>query len=108
MTQKLEVIWTKTAHLDLAAIIQHIRADNPLAAADNLNRIKTRVADLVLFPQKGRIVSELKQQGMLQYRELIVPPWRVIYRIAGHIVYVLAVIDSRRNIEDILLGRLIR
>jgi toxin ParE1/3/4 len=48
------------------------------------------------------------QQGILQYRELIVPPWRIIYRISGDFVYVLAVFDSRQNIEDVLLDRLVR
>ena len=35
--------------------------------------------------------------------ELIVPPWRILYRIAVKQVYVLSVLDSRQNIEDILL-----
>ena len=108
MTQKYEVFWASVANADLLAIIQYIRTDNPLAAADNLSKIKDRVSDLAHFPQKGRIVPELKQQGILQYRELVIPPWRVIYRLAGKIVYVLAVIDSRRNVEDILLDRLTR
>lgn len=42
------------------------------------------------------------------YRELIVSRWRLFYRIAGESVYVLARIDSRRNVEDILLERLTR
>ena len=108
MTQKYEVFWASVASADLLAIIQYIRTDNPLAAADNLRKIKDRVSDLAHFPQTGRIGPELKQQGILQYRELVIPPWRVIYRLAGKIVYVLAVIDSRRNVEDILLDRLTR
>lgn len=108
MTKKYEVIWSNVANADLVEIIQYIRTDNPLAAADNLNKIKNKVSDLALFPQKGRIVPELKQQGILQYRELIISPWRVIYRISGHHSYVVSVIDARRNIEDILLDRLTR
>ncbi|HFD13475.1 MAG TPA: type II toxin-antitoxin system RelE/ParE family toxin, partial [Crenotrichaceae bacterium] len=83
-------------------------AHSPSAAKDNLGKIKTRVSALYSFPQRGRIVPELKEHGILQYRELIVPPWRVIYRISGQSVYVLSVIDSRRNVEDILLQRLVR
>ena len=108
MTQKYEVIWAKVANTDLVEIIQYIRTHNPIAAADNLNKIKAKVSELTLFPQKGRIVPELKQQGILQYRELIISPWRVIYRISAHHVYVVSVIDARRNIEDSLLDRLIR
>jgi len=43
----------------------------------------------------------------LQYRELVIPPWRLIYRIDERKIYVLSVIDSRQNVEDILLNRLI-
>ena len=108
MTKKHEVILANVANADLVGIIQYIHTDNPIAAADKLNKIKNKVSDLTLFPQKGRIVPELKQQGILQYRELIISPWRVIYRISERHVYVLAMIDARRNIEDILLDRLTR
>jgi len=57
------------------------------------------------FPDRGRIVPELKAYGILSYRELIISPWRVVYRTSEQKVYVLAVIDSRRNIEDILIER---
>jgi toxin ParE1/3/4 len=35
-------------------------------------------------------------------------PWRIIYRIATPSVFVMTVIDGRRNVEDILLERLTR
>lgn len=108
MTQKYEVVWTNFAQADLAEIIQYIRTDNPLAAADNLRKIKNKVSDLKSFPHQGRVVPELKEQGIAQYRELIISPWRVIYKISDCYVYVLSIIDGRRNIEDILLDRLIR
>jgi toxin ParE1/3/4 len=60
------------------------------------------------FPDRGRIVPEVQDQGITLYRELIVPPWRIIYRISEKAVYVLSVLDSRQNVEDILLKRLIR
>ncbi len=37
-----------------------------------------------------------------------IAPYRLIYRISGHLVLVLGVFDSRRNLEDILLERLSR
>ncbi|MDO8957925.1 MAG: type II toxin-antitoxin system RelE/ParE family toxin, partial [Deltaproteobacteria bacterium] len=58
-------------------------------------------------PERGRIIPELREQGIAQYRELIIPPWRMIYRISEKTVHVLSVLDSRQNIEDILLKRLI-
>ena len=108
MTKNYKVLWAETAEEDLKSIVEYICVDSPSAARDSLRKIKTKAANLCSLPQRGRVVPELKDQGILQYRELIVPPWRVIYRIAEEQVYVLSVIDSRRNIEDILLERLIR
>ena len=108
MTKEYKVYWSEAAEEDLKAIIDYIRGDNPSAANDNLGKIKRKVSNLHTIPQRGRVVPELGEYGILQYREIIVPPWRVIYRISKFDVYVLSVIDSRRNIEDILLERLVR
>lgn len=107
MAKTYKVFWSETAEEDLKAIIEHIYDDNPQAARDSFKKIKTKASALHSFPQRGRIVPELKEHGILQYRELIIPPWRVMYRVSEQQIYVLSVIDSRRNIEDILLERLV-
>jgi len=103
-----QVSWSKTAGQDLSAIVRFIQQTNPQAAVKMLAEIKEKTADLALFPERGRIVLELLAQGIAHYRELVIPPWRIIYRFSAETVYVLAVIDSRRNVEDVLLDRLIR
>ena len=60
------------------------------------------------MPERGRVVPELAAVGIRTYRELVVEPWRLVYRITEKTVYVLAVLDGRRNIEDVLLDRLVR
>jgi hypothetical protein len=47
------------------------------------------------------------EQGIAVYHELIVSPWRILYKIENRQVLVFAVLDGRRNIEDLLLQRLI-
>jgi toxin ParE1/3/4 len=42
------------------------------------------------------------------WRELVVRPYRIVYRIRKDIVMVGAVIDGRRDLEDLLLERLTR
>ena len=108
MAEHYEVIWANTAKQDLVEIIQYIKKDSPNTAATCLNKIKAKVADLNAFPERGRTVPELQAQGLTQYHELIIAPWRVICRYSEHSVYVLSVIDGRRNVEDVLLSRLIR
>jgi len=102
-----QVIWTHIAENDLKEIIEYIALDRPQAALKIFNTIKDKASDLYTLPERGRIVPELQSQGILQYRELIIPPWRPIYRILDQKVFVLSVIDSRQNIEDILLKRMI-
>jgi len=106
--KRLKLVWSEVAENDLKAIIEYIASENPIHSLKKLKEIKKKAGDLYLFPKKGRIVPELLTFGILTYRELIVPPWRLIYRIAEKTVYVLAVLDSRRNIEDLLLSRLTR
>jgi len=105
--KKYKVIWADIAEKDLKNIIEYIADESLLNAKRVFVKIKEKASSLNFFPNRGRIVPELKEQDILQYRELILPPWRIIYRISENKVYVLCVLDSRRNIEDILLKRLI-
>ncbi len=107
MSRKYKVIWADIAADDLKTIIEYIAYENPLNAQQVLNKIRKKASSLFTLPERGRLVPELKDQGILQYRELIHSPWRIIYRISKNTVYVLSVLDSRRNIEDILLKRLL-
>lgn len=106
MSKKYEVLWSNIAEDDLKNIIEYIADDSPPNAFKIFKNIKQKASKLFTLPGRGRIIPELRDQGILQYRELITPPWRILYRISEKHVYVLSVLDSRRNIEDILLKRL--
>lgn len=106
MSSYYKVTWACAAEADLQNIILYIAKDSLQNAREILLKIKEKAANLKQFPERGRIVPELQDQGMLLYRELIVSPWRIVYRISGRQVYVLTVFDSRQNAEDILLRKL--
>ncbi len=108
MRKTYDVIWSETSEKDLTGIVEYIAADSPSNAFEIFKEIKQKASRLYTFPDRGRIVPELKDQGIVLYRELIVPPWRIIYRISKKAVYILSVLDSRQNVEDILLKRLTR
>jgi toxin ParE1/3/4 len=107
MSDNYKVEWAEVAGNDLKNIIEYIAEDSPVNALKILNKIKQKASSLYTLPERGRIVPELQDQGILIYRELIIPPWRIIYRISEKKVYVLSVLDARQNVEDILLKRLI-
>ncbi len=105
MTSKYNVIWADVAEKDLIGIIEYISEESPQNALKILKKIRQKAHDLYVLPEKGRVVPELQDQGIVQYRELIITPWRLIYRISGRKIYILSIIDSRRNVEDVLLTR---
>lgn len=107
MSQDFQVQWAGSAVRDLERIVAYIAADSPVRAGGTLAQIKEAATELHQHPNRGRCVPELQAQGIVLYRELVVPPWRIVYRVGETSVVVLAVFDSRQNIEDILLEKLI-
>ena len=107
MKKSYEVRWANVAENDLLGILVYIAEESPGNATKVLLKIKNRTAKLEKSPMQGRVVPELLSQGISLYREVAIAPWRIIYRVESDSVFILSVIDSRRNVEDILLARLL-
>ena len=107
MKKSYEVLWAAVAESDLLGILVFIAEESPGNAIKTLKKIRSRTAKLEHSPMQGRVAPELRSQGISLYRELVITPWRLIYKIEQKRVYVVSVIDSRRNVEDILLARLL-
>lgn len=103
-----KVIWSKSAERDLEEIVLYIAEENPLNAKKVLNKIKEKASNLSSIPHKGIIVPELKSFLIFSYHQYSTPPWRIIYRYSNTTVYVVAVIDSRRDIDELLINRALR
>ena len=106
--RRLDVVWARSAVADLDALVDYIGRERPRTAEGVLARIRQVSRRLDHLPERGRVVPELHRNGITLFRELIVKPWRIVYRPAGRKVFVLMVVDSRRNVEDVLLERLVR
>ena len=98
---------TQNAENDLNEIITFISQNNPINALRIMDKIKERVYSLKHFPQKGSYVPELLARNIKDYRQVTESPWKIIYKIDGKIVNVLVIIDSRRNLQDILVNKLL-
>ena len=92
--------------LGMIAELDAINLYEQLAAATSDENITARAERLCHTPEKCRVVPELLDQGITTYREMIVAPWRIIFKIEKKNIFVLSVIDGRRNVEDVLLYRL--
>jgi plasmid stabilization system protein ParE len=104
------VVWADNAEAMLDEIITFIAEDSPKNARAALGRIKARTDRLSQSPQGGRYVPELLEFGIRTYREVIVKPWRVIYRYRADekLVLILIIIDGRRNVSEYLMRELHR
>ena len=103
-----EIKWTLSAQTDLEEIAEYIAQDSKKIALEKIDQIQSEVNRLKRFAKQGRIIPELERIGVLTYREMILNPWRIMYRAEKEIIYIIAIIDGRRNVEDILLRRNIR
>ena len=107
MAKKYFVKWTAPAREDINEIIDYISLTNPSYAVKILDKIEAHVRQLDLSPGRYRIVPELEKNGYLLYREIIIDYWRIIYKIENAFVYIMLVIDSRRNLEDLILKKIV-
>lgn len=85
--------------------MDYIAQEAPLAAERLFGTITKQAVALESVPFRGRIVPELDRFEIKVFRELLIPPHRLMYRIDGDRVLVVAVFDGRRNLEDVLLAR---
>jgi toxin ParE1/3/4 len=105
-SSKFEVIWSEVAVRDLERIVEDIADDSSINAERVLDRLEHAAESLSTLPVRGRVVPELKRLEVTSIRELVVRPWRLVYRIGTKQVLVVGVFDSRRDLELVLLARI--
>jgi addiction module RelE/StbE family toxin len=91
-----EIKWTEPALERLREIADYIARDNADAANRLVGRIFEAVELLKQFPEFGRRVPEMTGSG---YREVIVSPCRIIYRIENEIIAVIFVMRGEQQLK---------
>ena len=74
----MKLLFTPQGCLMFLDAIHHIRDKNPQAANNFMNNCESLLENLKHFPLSGRVVTEFPD---LEFRELIVPPYRIFYKI---------------------------
>jgi len=73
-----------------------------------LDRLVGAIESLADYTERGPVPPELEALGIRSYRQLSLPPCRVIYLPEPGLVTVMVVADSRRDFRTLLEERLLR
>ncbi|MBA3036980.1 MAG: type II toxin-antitoxin system RelE/ParE family toxin [Desulfobacterium sp.] len=107
MTQ-FAVLLTYDAARDLEDLYDYIaKHDAPRKADYVLEQIDKNFSNLSELPERGAYPEELLELGIREFREIIFKPYRIIYRIIDKNVYILMIIDGRRDMQSLLQRRLL-
>lgn len=100
---------TDDAVRDLEELYDYIdQHDVPGKADYVLEQIEKVFSSLSENPRRGVYPKELVSIGIKEYREIFFKPYRIIYRIMEEKVFVLLIVDGRRNMQELLQRRLLQ
>lgn len=92
------LVWSPQSLRDLESIRAYIAEDSPLYADLVVRRLVAAVERLSAFPESGRIVPE---RNTPEVRELIVRPYRIVYRVRPGVVEIATVFRASRLFPDL-------
>lgn len=106
---KYRVRITEEAEADLLAIYNWICSNDCVTSADHvLDNLEETCSQLEVLPERGHIPPELERIQVFDYKEIHWKPYRILYQTIGRDVSVLAILDGRRELQEILMQRLFR
>ena len=109
MTARFAVELTASAERDLQEIFEAVWTRASKRAAERLlDELMSSLATLEQTPERGPVPPELDGMGIREFRQLIVAPYRLIYRVSGRKVSVMLLADGRRDMQRLLQDRLLR
>jgi toxin ParE1/3/4 len=103
-----EVRYTRGAEDDLERLYDYLAEQGSPSIADALlDAVLEKVDALERFPHRGSVPKELAGLGIRTFRQLMLSPYRIIYRVIGQEVFVLLIADGRRDMQALLERRLL-
>jgi toxin ParE1/3/4 len=90
----MQLVWTRPALEDAQEIRSHIARDSQRYARIVAERLVEAIERLRDHPLSGRIVPEVGQSTL---REVIEPPYRIVYRVRAELLEIVAVVHSARR-----------
>jgi toxin ParE1/3/4 len=105
MAKEYNIIITANSQIDIDEIFAYIEQDSKQIAWAIRDKIYSKIKSLRIFPQKGRIVPELLEHDITNFRELQEYPWRIIYMLNNYNIIITSIVDGRQNVKDLLLRK---
>jgi toxin ParE1/3/4 len=103
-----KVLLTEGAEQDLESIYDYIAEYDCVARANHLlDQLMEIVESLSHYPERGSYPKELVALGIKEYRQALFKPYRAIYRITGNQVIIYLIADGRRDMQSVLVRRLL-
>ena len=105
---RFEVRLTQGAEEDLESLYDYLAGHRgPDAAQALLDSLVAKAAALERFPERGGVPEELDRLGIRTFRQLVLPPYRIVYRVISQQAVVLLIADGRREMQALLERRLL-
>jgi toxin ParE1/3/4 len=92
----MKVHWTELASAQLDEAMAYIARDRPAAAARWLEHLLESADSLSQFPDRAPLADEAKRDDV---RDLVVSPYRIIYRCDPDAVYITMVLHERQQLD---------
>ena len=103
-----DVRLTRGAEIDLETLLGLVKGNRSAEQADALlDRLAVAIETLETFPLRGSVPKELDVLGIREFRQILVEPYRLIYRLSGKTVFVMVIADGRRDMQVLLERRLL-
>lgn len=106
----MKVVLLESAQTDFRTLHGYIVRNFSVATwSDAYAKIKTSIRNLAAHPLVGSIPGELEMLNLTQYRQILSGMNRIIYELRQDAVYIhIIIIDTRRDLKDVLMQRLMR
>ena len=106
---KYVVNFVSEAEEDLFEIYKYVYLNDSEEKAEQLyQKLYEKSLQLEKYPDRGHIPPELNLLDITDFLEIHYKPYRIIYRIIEREVFILCILDGRRDLQKLLQERLLK
>jgi plasmid stabilization system protein ParE len=103
-----KIIWTADAEESFNEILEYSMVKFGETRVQTLyEKVISKIDLLASISFKSKVSQDLRDIGINEVYELIESPWRIFYKMNDDEIIILQILDGRRNIEEILISKVI-